>query len=420
MKILIVCDIFPPAFGPRMGYLCKYLKAKGHHVDVVSEVLDDHRFENLASYPDHRVEVDFYGGSHTRIPRRLRWVSVLLRDVLFHYKDRCIVKAVLSHREMDGYDLILCSSYRTFPMRASFMLSRKYRCPLVVDLRDIIEQYPDFSYIANTLPSGIFGKMLARVFTMWLLKERNRVLRKADGLTTISPWHQQVLRQYNPQVELIYNGYDPELFFPETGQQDRFRICFTGRMISIRNRNPEWLFSAVSKLKKDNVISRDDFRLCWYVDKETAGYLKDAASRYQISEFMDIYGFIPSHLIPGVLNSSCILLQLAAPADGNGPKGVMTTKIFEALAVGKPLLLVRSDRSYLADIISRYQCGLAAESPEEIYGFLKRYYLEWKQSGCVQIPVHPQVEELFSRERQTEQFIGFFRRFTEQGSKKEK
>ena len=35
-RLLILCDMFPPAFAPRMGYLCKYLKRSGLEVHVVS------------------------------------------------------------------------------------------------------------------------------------------------------------------------------------------------------------------------------------------------------------------------------------------------------------------------------------------------------------------------------------------------
>ena len=43
-RVLILCDLFPPAFGPRMGYLCKYLKQAGWQVEVVAEAMDDKTF----------------------------------------------------------------------------------------------------------------------------------------------------------------------------------------------------------------------------------------------------------------------------------------------------------------------------------------------------------------------------------------
>lgn len=407
MKILIVCDQFPPAFGPRMGYLCKYLHQWGHEVDVASEVLDDQRFGYLSEFPDHRVDIDYYKGSSGR-KRKMKRVFTLLKDISFHYKDRFLVRKVLSQKEIRNYDLVICSTYRTFPLRAGLHLAQHFKVPFIADLRDIIEQYPDTSYIAQSIPAGPLSPIIERLFTRWLLKERNRVLKQASAVTTVSPWHQQFLSRFNPNTHLIYNGYDPEIFYPEAGKQDQFRICFTGRMISLENRNPDWLFEAVAQLDLEGQISDRDFRLCWYVDNQTREYLEKASKKRGIEKYMDIHGFVPASEIPGVLNQSCLLLQLAAPADGNGPKGVMTTKIFEALAVGKPLLLVQSDRSFLAQIINRYQCGLAAESPEQVKDFILKTYELWKRQGSIGTSVHPQVEELFSREKQARQFLSLF------------
>ena len=38
-KLLIICDMFPPAFAPRMGYLCKYLTRMGWEVTVVRQYI---------------------------------------------------------------------------------------------------------------------------------------------------------------------------------------------------------------------------------------------------------------------------------------------------------------------------------------------------------------------------------------------
>ena len=113
-------------------------------------------------------------------------------------------------------DLVLCSSFRTFPLPAALKVATKYKLPLVVDLRDIIEQYTGDEFIAHSLPSLLgLNRLFISVFKRKSLRDRNRVLKKADYVTTISPWHVDILKQYNTNVELIYNGFDPELFYPE-------------------------------------------------------------------------------------------------------------------------------------------------------------------------------------------------------------
>ena len=46
-NVLILCDLFPPAFGPRMGYLCKYIKALGWNPVVLTEAINENMFTFL-------------------------------------------------------------------------------------------------------------------------------------------------------------------------------------------------------------------------------------------------------------------------------------------------------------------------------------------------------------------------------------
>ncbi|MBD5392166.1 glycosyltransferase family 4 protein [bacterium] len=402
MKILIVCDAFPPEFAPRMGYLCKYLNRMDCTADVVCEQYsEDNRFEFLAGSAHRIKRVRFFRSLALPKPRPA-WAILTLRDLFFHYKDKKITLEIQHDTAFAGYDLVLCSTYRTYPLRAADILARHFQVPLVADLRDIIEQYPDRSYLIHRLP-------FTSLITRYLLKERNRVLRKAAAVVSVSEWHRTFLQRFNANTHLIYNGYDPELFFPAHQPDPYFRIVFTGRMLSVENRNPEWLFKAISNLLQSGKITKTDFRLCWYTDKKTCQYIQNESEKYGIGDISEYMDFVPAQQVPALLNRASVLLQLANVADVQGPKGVMTTKFFEALAVGKPLLLVPSDESYLAELLHRYNCGLAATDIQSIETFIEYQYNKWKETGSTAIPVDPEIERCFSRKGQAGQFLQLFK-----------
>ena len=96
---------------------------------------------------------------------------------------------------------------------------------------------------------------------------------------------------------------------------------------------------------------------------------------------MDYKGYIKADKVPSVLNNSSILLQLANKADEHGPKGIMSTKIFEAMAVEKPLLCVRSDESFLEQLISKTRTGSSARTAEQAYDFILNQLNIWKKEG---------------------------------------
>ncbi len=407
MKLLILCDMFPPAFAPRMGYVCKYLRKAGWEPVVVTEQINEHMFAFLTGTVDASY-VSYYSATG-RITKRLEWMWVMFLDFFFGYKDRKMYRVAARKAREGGYSGVLCSTYRTFPLNAAQRVAERFDLPFVADLRDIVEQFAGNEYISHSvriLPW--IDRLIISAFRRKLISGRNRAIRKADCITTVSPWHVSMMQAYNARVQLIYNGYDPELFYPEHIPTPVFRLTFTGRMVSLATRDPRLLFEAIRILADEGAIQPATFRVQWYMDDASETLIRPIAAQYGIEAYMDYGGYVPANAIPGILNRSSILLQLANRMDENGPKGIMSTKLFEAFAVRKPLLCVRSDESHLAETIRKVQAGLSARTVEEILPFLRRHYAEWQRVGYTSIDVDTEVVQSFSRQKQAEQFIHLF------------
>lgn len=406
-KVLIICDLFPPAFGPRMGYLCKYLKSYGWEPVVLTEAVEEKTFTFLADTCPVTA-INYYTAKGS-LARKLQWVGTLLLDLCCGYKDNRMYREAEKLIRGNNFNLVLCSSFRTFPLPAAEKVAAKYKLPLVVDLRDIIEQYTGDEFISHNLPSFLgFDKLFVSVFKWKSLRERNRVVRKANYVTTISPWHVDMLKQYNPKVELIYNGFDPELFYPEQRKTDKFIITYTGRLLSTAMRDPGLLLEALKRLSDENILTADDCRVYWYVDEASRKIITEEAEKKNVLSFMDFKGYVAASEIPAVLNGSSILLLLTNSAASSGPKGVMTTKFFESLAVEKPILCVRSDESCLAEAMKETNAGLAATQVDEVCDFLKFHYQKWKAKGFTSSSINKSKLIRFSREEQAKQFIQIF------------
>ena len=413
-KILIICDLFPPAFGPRMGYLCKYLKQYGWEPIVLTESSNDNTFAFLADLCE-TTYINFYP-SPKNIIRKLQWFIIFLSHFCFGYKNIRVYNEAKKLIKKHKINLILCSSFRTFPLPAALKIANKYNLPLVVDLRDIIEQYTNNEFISHKLfPIPYLNTLLVSIFKRKCIVERNRVLKRAQIVTTVSPWHVNFLKQYNPQTKLIYNGFDPELFYPQIIKTDQFIITYTGRLLSTSMRNPELLFKAIQILTKEHFFDENICRIHWYVDRVSQQIISEEAKKYQILPFMDFKGYVSGSKIPAILNSSSVLLLLTNQANQSGPKGVMTTKFFESLAVKKPILCVRSDESYLAKEIQEAHAGLAASNVEEVCNFLKHYYNEWKMNQYTTSAVKDETLSRFSRKEQAKQFSNIFNQLITNG-----
>ena len=408
-KVLIICDIFPPAFAPRMGYLCNYLPEFGWEPVVITEYIPQRIYEKLSKNCQHVTYVNYYHSENNFI-RKIKYVFVFLADFLFGYKDMKMKKIAQKQIESQTISLVLTSSYRTFPLRTAHTLSKKNNLPLVVDLRDIIEQFPGNEHISKKFTqSRLLNRMIANVLTKKLFKQRNKVLKDADAVTTISLWHVEILKQFADNVQLIYNGFDPELFVPKILTDNVFKITYTGRLMSEELRDPSLLFEAVSNLYTGGKIEPKNFRIQFYTDDESAKTLRSIAQNYHIADFIDYFGYVSNHEIPDILNSSSIVLLLTNKSVGTKtPKGIMTTKVFEYLAVEKPVLCVRSDEGCLAETIRETGSGIAASSVEEVERFILEKYAEWKQNGYTHQKIDRQKVQQFSRKEQAKQFVRIF------------
>ena len=406
--ILILCDAFPPAFAPRMGYLCKFLMKYHWKPFVVTEYLTQNFYHDLANVQD--VEYINYYHSKNKIWQQIKYVFVFLADLIFNYKDIIILRKAKKIVKTNNIDIILVSSYRIFPALAAHKLSKKYNIPLIVDLRDIFEQFPNNEYISKKIAHTKLNSFLSKIITKKLLRQRNEILNNADSVITISDWHAKTLSEYNQNINLIYNGFASELFYPQIIKNEKFIITYTGRIESQEIKDPSSFFDAVAKLSIEKKIAVKNFRIQFYlIDEKSKELVKKLAQKHNVTNFIDIFDTVQNKEIPKILNSSSILLLLTNKStDGKTLKGIMGTKVFEYMAVEKPILCVKNDEDCLEKIVKSANAGLAASTTEDVEKFVLEKFIEWQENGYTRQPVDKDFVQQFSRERQVEQFVNLF------------
>ena len=171
--------MFPPAFGPRMGYLCKYMQRAGWEPVVITEQIPDNTFAFLCE--DIPVTYISYYNATGKFSKKLEWIFIQICDLLFQYKDRKVIKVATNILKEGNFSGVLCSSYRTFPLPAALQVAQKYKLPFIVDLRDIIEQYASDEYMNHLFKSiPWLDKKITSFFKNRLLNKRNQVLKQAD------------------------------------------------------------------------------------------------------------------------------------------------------------------------------------------------------------------------------------------------
>ena len=360
-RILIVSDPYSqPSFIPRLRFLCGYLVQCGYQPVVYTEQFQSHDFPH--TYLIHEKPL-YYRHSW-------QWLLLALWSLITDWRNRQFSRWLCRQVQNDSFDLVFCTTFSTFPLRAALDVARLHHIPLFVDIRDLDEQVPDSQSQSHR---RWWARPFRRIYRTVNIRRRNRVLRHADCITTVSPWHVDFLRRFNANVHLIYNGYDPIQFYPQDIPSKEFLITYIGRIFEFQSTS--LIEQAVREL---------------------------ALPGLRLNLHTPDCNPIPISEVGDEIRRSSILLVLTNPS----AHGMMTTKFFEALGCEKPILCTPSDESLLAQTIRDTRAGLASSDLDEIKAFIIDKYHEWQTRGYTRQPVIG--TDRFSRQHQAEQFLQLF------------
>jgi len=333
MRILVLTDPYgKPSFGPRLRYFCNDWIRRGHRIRVITEEFEPIPFE-------HKYPIDIVPSYRNRLDWFIKSIWSLLTDWRNRHFSHCLQEMT----KEEPYDIVFCTTFSTFPLRAALEIARIKRIPLHVDLRDLDEQVPGAQYQNHR---GWWTKPLRTWYKRVNIHRRNQVLKEANSISTVSPWHVDFLKQFNPNVHLIYNGYDPEQFYFEPVKSKEFLVSYIGKIYEFQHPDP-----LLERLRS------------------TPGVI--------VNLHTSEHNPIPLTEVGNEIRRSSVMIVLT---DLNA-KGMMTTKFFEALGCEKPIICYPSDHGLLAKTIQDTNAGIASDDLEEIRRFVEEKYQEWKEHG---------------------------------------
>ncbi len=379
-RVLVLADLYPPHFAPRIYSMVMQWQRRGWYVEVATEeIVQWNKSAHGLIFQDEEDKCPVH-----RIPLRKKYtLRESLQELFFFSKTRHFQEEIEKRLEIASFDLIIGFSYRTFPLSAVARLAKKYRKPCVMDCRDIVEQYPDYKFLPISEENPPLWKKFCLIFLRNIfIRQRNNFLAQADAITTVSPWHKEQLEQYFPHkpIQLFYNGFDKDVFIPDHPTTDRFQIVFTGRLLSLEHGDPQMLFEALASDALSPIVSSGSLEVHWYVDKHSEEILRKRIQELpqEVQEIQRFFSMVPFREVPNVLSIASIVLLLAQP---KGTKGIVSTKIFEAMAMRKPILMVQSDNAIRSMILTQAKAGCAVQSIQDIIDLIREHYTLWKEKG---------------------------------------
>ncbi len=392
MKVLILAYDFPPngsIGGQRPFSWFKYFKAFGIHPVVVTRhwkpvttaedcflpigekvVLEESESGTVIRVPfkpnlRDRILLK-HGGRYSFLRKALSlWFSIAQYFLAKADNRRPILHEARAFLKYNPCSIILATGEPFILFHYASILSKEFDLPWVADYRDGWSTNNDVRFSKSILQK-ILNAIVTRI-------ERDCV-QTSSLITVASPTLINELSGILPgkNMEVIYNGYFPELFesieFAAITESKKFMVVYSGTLYP--NQRLELfldgfhLFIQELRLLPENVELKfiglkyqpDQMIRCLNYKDSLKGYIY-ATQRMTHEETVE------------ELRKASVLLLLA-----NASYGQIYAKIFDYIALNKPILMCENDRGPLETILNDVGNGLMANSSTEVCEILKELY----------------------------------------------
>jgi glycosyltransferase involved in cell wall biosynthesis len=349
-KLLLLACYFPPvqAIGAvRTGNTAKFLARLGWDVTVVTphshvwrhaddsgkisaeleaegihRILTGHRWRCLV--PNHLQCWDenlgrLAGGICRTIARRL---GVDMHIGWIKEAERACSN--LSHKDVD---VIVASGSPFVTFRLAKSLSDRLRRPYVLDYRDPWTQ----------------SRFVDRPPRPENVREEARLLERCAAITIASPsWGDDLDQRYGvgKKVHVMTNGYDPaEMTAVKPHDFGHCAIVYTGTFYSPKIILSPFL-AALKLLKESTKDTNNTWYFHYYGTQEH--YVRQQAAHYGVTDRVMLHGRVPRREALSAVKGANLALVISSIYEQCplNDKGIIPAKIFEAIGLGTPILLI--------------------------------------------------------------------------------
>ena len=342
-----------------------------------------HLYKWFSGKKSENANAGFFSGGKKRWKQRL---SIFVRGNFFIPDPRVFwvkpsVKYLKKYIEENAIDAIVS----TGPPHSMHLiaLGLKKHFPTIKWIADFRDPWTDIDFYHELQ------------LTSWADKKHKRlekkVIESADEVIVIGKKMQEQLNKGADNTHIIYNGFDED-DFPKTQQKkdDYFTIVYVGSMNKDRHHKEFW--EAIIELtnKLEDFSKELKVKIIGSIDNLVKEYLS-SLGLYNKVEFIK---YLPHEKAIEEMQQACLLYL---PIN-NVPsaKFIITGKVFEYLAVNKPILCIGPEGSELATILGNSFCSFNdKQAVKEI--IIKAYQ---NKNNTTEINIHQ-----FTRKNLTKQLV---------------
>jgi glycosyltransferase involved in cell wall biosynthesis len=375
-SILFVAYFYPPcpdAGAHRPAAMVKYLRRLGHRVTVLTTAAygrdagdgvvrtADLQLARARMHGKDRVRSMYDGDTYSARPHPLSYV-VVPEPLLLAWVPFALPRALRLHRA-HRFDAVITSS----PPESAHVIGRalsRRGAAWVADVRDAW----GFESLRPRFPTAAQRALDERL--------ERRLLGAADVVTSVSrPAADDLRARVGANVELVPNGWDPELAPPVDGTEEReatrmldperTSLVYTGRFGSY-GRDPRPLIEALRRL------AESEPELARRLELVVAGPHTDAELELLRTDVapakVTVLGSLPRARALALQRAAGALLLIASPSRSQ----LANLKLFEYLAAARPILALAAGTEAGRIVAETGGQMVRSDDPQAIAAALRR------------------------------------------------
>ncbi len=430
-KVLIISYFFPPcnltASQRSMGW-ARYLKNEGWDPIVITRNWDNHIANPNDIHKDsgdeliHKVTneyeayyLPFKGNLRDRLYSKYgNSRFYLIRKVLSFIElfGSNFNKSFIPYSNLYEFALEFCKKHDDVKaiivtgnpfeiFRFGYEIHKQTGIPWIADYRD------DWTTSEVIFVTGLLNRFL---FQFSKRSERKWVSTGAC-ITTVSPYYAQKIGEFVRKAgHVLLNGFfeDDLKTFQNRVLYDDFTIVYNGMLYG--SQQIEIFLAGFKKLVDENPEYRQRIKL------QFPGilYLKDIAQRVQ--NFM--IGYEDTLLLTERISREQVLemqarAHLLLMVSHLGSKGIPSSKIYEYLGLGRPVLVCPGDEDILDETFSQYNLGFIANSSDETFDVLNTQFKRYLDGTYEEMQADTHYTAQFARSTQAKVLANLLNKISE-------
>ena len=328
--------------------------------------------------PDKGFQAGFL--SEQKVPKRKQDLSVWIRGNFFipdarKYWIRPSVKYLSAYLKEVPVQVVVTTGPPHSLHLIGLKLKQKLNIPWVADFRDPWTGIDFYSRLKLTRAADRKHHRLEQ-----------QVIMQADAVITVSHGLKIDFRKYRQNgIHVITNGYDPE-DIPSVPVEPAGDFLITHLGSVNADRNPHAFWKAVSESLQENEPFKKHLRIRFIGKTDVT--VRASILEHGLENYVELCPPVPHEQVFTLLKQSRLLF-LPVNRTPNAAS-ILTGKLYEYLAAGRPVLGIGPEDGEMARILEETGAGRVChwDSPDRIKSFLEEIFEKYLAGQSPAIPVN--------------------------------